>query len=138
MGLTLKRRLRSDESGVTVIETAFAMPVLVVMLWMLVQLGQVYRAMSGIQHALGEGARLATLYPTPDNDAIEDKILDSVYGIGPGHFTIDAPAPGTEEATGASYLDLRVSYTQDTDLLLFPGPTITVSREKRVWVSAVA
>jgi hypothetical protein len=132
------RRLRSNERGVTAIETAFAMPVLVVMLWMLVQLGQVYRAMSGIQHALGEGARLATLYPTPDNEAIEDKILDAVYGIGPGHFEITEPSPGTEESTGASYLDLTVSYTQDTDLLLFPGPTITVTRSKRVWVSAVA
>ena len=33
------------------------------MLWAIVQLGLMYRANSGIQHALGEGARYATLYP---------------------------------------------------------------------------
>jgi hypothetical protein len=33
------------------------------------------------------------------------------------------------------YYDLKVSYTQPTNLLLFPGPTINVSRSKRVWVA---
>jgi hypothetical protein len=28
-----------------------------------------------------------------------------------------------------------VDYAQPTDLLLLPGPTITVSRSKRVWVA---
>jgi len=98
-----------------------------------VQLGLVFRAMSGIQHALGEGARLATLYPQPSDDAIHDKIEDVVYGIGPGTFTIEEPVPGTEN--GSAYLDLEVSYTQETDMLFLPGPTITVSRSKRVWVA---
>jgi len=122
-----------DRRGAAVIEMAFALPALVVMIWAIVQLGLVFRAMSGIQHALGEGARLATLYPQPDNDAIEAKIEEAVYGIGPGTFTIEDPVPG--EADGSGYLDLEVTYTQATDLLLIPGPTITVSRSKRVWVA---
>ena len=40
------------------IEMAFALPVLIVMIWMFVQLAQIYRAMAGIQQALGEGAPL--------------------------------------------------------------------------------
>lgn len=126
-------RLRRDERGAAVIEMAFALPALIVMIWAIVQLGLVFRAMSGIQHALGEGARLATLYPQPDNDVIEAKIADAVYGIGPGTFAIEDPVAG--EADGSGYLDLEVTYTQETDLLLLPGPTITVSRSKRVWVS---
>lgn len=125
--------LRRDERGAAIIETAFALPALIVLVWMVVQLGLVFRAMSGIQHALGEGARLATIWPQPTDAAIKDRIEDVVYGIGPGTFTIDDPVPGTDN--GTSYLDLRVSYTQQTDLLLLPGPTITVSRSKRVWVA---
>jgi Flp pilus assembly protein TadG len=125
--------LRRDERGAAVIETAFALPALIIMVWAVVQLGLVFRAMSGIQHALGEGARLATLYPQPSDDAIHDKIEDVVYGIGPGTFTIEEPVPGTEN--GSAYLDLEVSYTQETDMLFLPGPTITVSRSKRVWVA---
>jgi hypothetical protein len=30
---------------------------------------------------------------------------------------------------------LQVTYTQDTSLLVLPGPTITITRNKRVWVA---
>jgi hypothetical protein len=131
--LSLLRALRRDKRGAAVIETAFALPALIIMVWCVVQLGLVFRAMSGIQHALGEGARLATIYPQPTDDAIHDKIEAVVYGIGPGTFTIEDPKPGTED--GSAYLDLEVKYTQKTDMLFLPGPTITVSRSKRVWVA---
>ena len=130
----MKRKLVRDERGAAIIEMAFALPTLIIMMWMLVQLGLVFRAMSGIQHALGEGARLATIWPQPSDADIEEKIGEKVYGIGPGEFTIHPPEPGTTDE-GEAYLDLQVSYTQQTDLLLLPGPDITVSRSKRVWVS---
>jgi hypothetical protein len=57
----------------------------------------------------------------------------AVWGIGPGTFTVLTPVSGT--ADGSDYLDLQVTYTQQTNLLLFPGPTINVSRSKRVWVA---
>lgn len=125
--------LRRDNRGAAVIEMAFALPCLIVMLWMVVQMGLVFRAMSGIQHALGEGARLATLWPQPSDSAIRDEIEEAVYGIGPGTFDIPDPVPGSDN--GNAFLDLEVTYTQETDLLLLPGPTITVSRTKRVWVA---
>lgn len=125
--------LKRDERGAAVVEMAFALPALIVLLWMIVQLGLVFRAMSGIQHGLGEGARMATLFPKPTDTAIKAKITDAVYGIGPGSFAIPTPTTGT--ADGATYLDLKVTYTQKTDLLLFPGPTISVSRSKRVWIA---
>jgi Flp pilus assembly protein TadG len=131
--MTKLLRLRRDTRGAAVIEMAFALPAMIVMLWMIVQLGLVFRAMSGIQHALGEGARYATLFPQPENAQIHDKIEQAVYGIGPGTFTIANPVAGVQD--GTVYLDLTVSYTQSTDLLLLPGPNITVSRTKRVWVA---
>lgn len=126
-------KLRRDRRGAAVIEMAFALPALLVLMWMIVQLGLVFRAMSGIQHGLGEGARMATLFPKPTDDAIKAKISAAVYGIGPGSFAIPTPTSGT--ADGANYLDLKVTYTQKTDLLVIPGPTISVSRSKRVWVA---
>ena len=125
--------LRNDRRGAAVIEMAFALPVLIVLMWMIVQLGLVFRAMSGIQHGLGEGSRMATIFPKKTDAEIKAKISDAVYGIGPGSFTIATPTSGN--ADGANYLDLRVTYSQPTDMLLFPGPTINVSRSKRVWVS---
>ena len=129
----MTRRLISNERGSAIIEIAVALPALIVLMWAIVQAGLVFRAMSGIQHGLGEGARYATLYPTPTTSSIKSKIQSTVYGIGPGSFTISNPVSGTQD--GGNYLDLQVSYTQSTNLLIIPGPTITVSRSKRVWIS---
>ena len=129
------RCLRRDENGVAVIEMAFALPVLVVMIYIFVQLAQVYRALAGIQQALGEGARMATLWPRPAPEDVHDKIEASVYGIGPGEFTVDMPELKNDGTEIGNYYDLKVSYTQSTNLLFFPGPDISVSRTKRVWVA---
>ena len=138
------RRVRSDEKGVAAIEMAFALPILIVMIWMFVQLAQVYRALAGIQQALGEGARYATLClnpspagcETPTPQLVKDKINASVYGIGPGVF--DPPTVTLGVSGSSQYYDMKVSYTQHTNMLLFPGPDIAVSRSKRVWVAAAA
>jgi len=129
----MSRHLVRNERGTAIIELAVALPVLLIIMWTIVQAGLVFRAMSGIQHGLGEGARYATLYPTPTTSSIKSKIQSTVYGIGPGSFTISNPVSGTQD--GGNYLDLQVSYTQSTNLLIIPGPTITVSRSKRVWIS---
>lgn len=139
--MILIRRLIRDQDGAAAVEMAFAIPVLVVMLWAFVQLAQVYRAVAGIQQALGEGARYATLCVNPTNSGcgaptttqVKTKIQSSVYGIGPGTFTVPDPTSGSD-GTG-KYYDLTVSYTQPTNLLMFPGPTMSLSRSKRVWIA---
>lgn len=139
--MIVNRRLFSDRSGVATIEMAFALPILIVMIWMFVQFAQIYRALAGIQQALGEGARYATLCLNPTNagctaptmDAVKTKMSDSVYGIGPGTF--DPPTVTSAQSGGATYYDLTVRYKQSTNVLLFAGPDVTVTRSKRVWVA---
>jgi Flp pilus assembly protein TadG len=146
----MRLRLTSDENGAAAIEMAFAVPILIVMIWAFVQLAQVYRAVAGMQQALGEGARYATLCYTqsasgcsapdpgtgtsPAAGTIKAKIYSSVYGIGPGTFTVADPALGASGT--ANYYDLSVSYSQPTNLLIFPGPTMSLTRTKRVWISS--
>lgn len=132
--MTRKFAIGRDSKGAAAIEMALAIPILLELLWIVFQGGLIFRAMSGIQHGLGEGARYATIYPQPDSSQIRSRIADAVYGIGPGSFTIATPVEGV--ADGANYLDLQVSYSQETNQLIVPGPTITVSRSKRVWVSS--
>lgn len=130
----LLRKLVRNDRGVAAIEMAFAFPILMIMMWMIVQAGLVFRAVSGMQHALGEGARFATLFPRPVDADIKQRISDKVYGIGPGTFTVDNPSTGNEGGK-INYVDLKVTYTQATSLLFLPGPTVTLSRTKRVWIA---
>ena len=129
------RKLIPNDRGAAVIEMAFALPILVLFIWILVQLGLVFRASSGIQHALGEGARLATVWSEDGIDPadIQDRVEASVYGIGPGEFVVPVPTAGTD--CDNQCLDVTVQYTQETDLLIFPGPTISLEHHKRVWTA---
>jgi Flp pilus assembly protein TadG len=135
------RRLRSDEDGATVVELAFALPIFIVMVYMIVQLGEVYFAVAGMQQALGQGARYATLCVSPTISGcsaptaaqIKTAVQNSVFGTGTGQFTVEDPVSGSSGT--AKYYDLTVDYTQSTSLLLLPGPTISVSRSKRVWIA---
>ena len=61
-----KLHLLRDDRGAAVVEMAFALPAFVMLLWSMVQLGLVYRANSGLQNALGQGARYASLAQTLD------------------------------------------------------------------------
>ena len=140
--MMFRRLLVRDQNGAATVEMAFALPILIVMIWMFVQLAQIYRALAGIQQGLGEGARYATLCLNPSSlgceaptaASIKSKISASVYGVGPGTFTVANPVSGTSGTS--QYYDLKVTYSQPTSLLLFPGTTINVTRSKRVWTAA--
>ncbi|MFC7536833.1 TadE/TadG family type IV pilus assembly protein [Sphingomonas sp. GCM10030256] len=131
-----------DQQGTAIIELAFALPCFVILIWTILQLGLVYNANSGIQNALGQGARYATLFPKPTNSQIETKMSASVWGIKSGTFTnkaadpVDDPATAGVDESKAGYKDLTVTYTQPTTLLIFPGPNVTITKSKRVWVAS--
>ncbi len=136
--------LQRDERGVAATEMALALPVLITMIYGIFQVGLLYQANAGMQHALGEGARLATLcVPTsvvnnsgstttvckaPTDDAIRNRMTAKLFGKGDGAFTVANPVAAT------GYRDLSVSYTKKMNFIFFPGPTITLNRSKRAYI----
>jgi Flp pilus assembly protein TadG len=142
----LKRRLRTNEEGAAVVEFAFAMPILIMFIWGIAQFGMVMAADAGIQNALGEGARIATIFPTPNNTTIRQRMEDSLFGDFLGSYTITAPAITNVTRTTTTggvtsttvigrYIDLNITYTVTPNFLFFNGPVITMPRSKRVYIS---
>jgi Flp pilus assembly protein TadG len=146
--MSLLTRLRSNERGAAAVEMALALPVLVSMIYGIFQVGLLYQANAGMQHALGEGARYATTCsPTtvtvvtgtgsytqnvcaPPTDAqIKTRMSTELFGKGDGNFTVQDPVVGT------GYRDLRVTYVKKMSFLFFNWPTITLNRDKRAYVS---
>lgn len=121
--------LRRDERGAAAIEFAIAVPVLILMIYGIFRIGLLFQANAGMQHALGEGARYATIYPTPTDAQIQTRMTSRLFGKGYGTFTVAAPV------SSAGYKTLTVNYTTPMDFLFVPGPTVTVSRSKRVYVA---
>lgn len=133
--MTMLRILKRNEEGAAAIEMAIALPVLVTMIYGLFQVGLLYQANAGMQHALGEGARYATLCITsgsactaPTDAQIKTRITSKLFGKGDGTFTVNDPVPGT------GYRDLSVRYSKRMNFLFINGPTITLNRSKRAYV----
>ena len=127
--------LQRDERGVAATEMALALPVLITMIYGIFQVGLLYQANAGMQHALGEGARLATLCvkvgkncTSPSDAALKTRMTSKLFGKGDGAFTVNDPVPGT------GYRDLSVRYSKKMNFIFFPGPTITLNRSKRAYI----
>lgn len=128
-----------DERGTAVIEIAIALPVLIVFIYGIFQVGVAFQANAGMQHALGEGARLATICKNPTaagvcsvatNTEIQAKMNQKMFGTGIGTFTVNTIVDS------ADHKNLSVSFTMPMNFLLFQGPNINLTRTKRVYVAS--
>lgn len=140
-----------DQRGAAVIEIAIALPVLVLFLWGIFQLGIAFQAIAGMQHALGEGARLATVCKNPTADGvcdtatdleIETRVNEQLFGTGLGEFDVavtrvpdDPSTPAVNEAATADYLTLTTTFAMTPNFLLFDGPVVNLTRTKKVYIA---
>jgi len=143
-------RLGRDERGAAVIEIAIALPTLILFIWGIFQLGIAFQANAGMQHALGEGARLATICVnptasgcgTPTDAEIEAKISEKLFGTGIGEFDVelsrpvDDPDTATVDESDVNYVDLSATFTMPTNFLFFNGPELDLTRTKRVYMAS--
>ena len=129
--MTLLRKVAGDRSGSSAIEFAIALPVLILLIWGIFQVAILFRANAGMQHALGEGARLATIWPTPSDTAIQAKITAHDFGVDGG--TWGTPTINTDTAAHTKLI--TVTYSQPTDFLFFTGPTVSLTKSKLVYLS---
>lgn len=131
-------RLLKNEEGTAVIELALSLPVLVTLIYGIFECSQLYEANAGMQHALGEGARYATLcipnttntttgcdLPTDAN--IKSREQTKLFGPYGGNFNVQDVVDGTNIKT------LTITYTRTMNFLFFTGPTITLTRSKQVY-----
>lgn len=131
--MTMLKLLRRNQQGAAAIEFAIALPVLVVFIYGIFQVGLLYEANAGMQHALGEGARLASLYDktttdrVPTDTAIKAKMTAQLFGRNDGTFTVADPVQG------AGFKTLTITYSRAMSFLFLPGPTVTLTRSKKVY-----
>lgn len=132
-----QRSILRDERGANLIEFAIALPVLVSFIWGIFQIGLVFQAQAGMQHALGEAARLATIYPTPTDDALRARLAAKKFGTYNGTLNALQIANDTTGPGGTvRFKDLTLTYSQPTDFIFVNGPTVTMTRSKRVYLAS--
>ena len=137
-------RICRDERGAAAVEFALAAPVLISFIFGIAQLGMVFQASAGMQHGLGEAARFATLCvnptnagvcSTPTDSQLASKVTSTVYGTSNGTLSGLSVTPGPSATAGNNYKTLSLTYSQPTDFIFFNGPTVSITRTKRVYLS---
>ena len=138
-------RLRSNERGASAVEFALAVPVLVSFIYGIAQIGMLFQASAGMQHGLGEAARFGTLCqnPTaagdctaPTDAQLAAMVTSNVYGTSRGTLSPLSVTPGPNTNSGNNYRDLSLTYSQPTDFLFITGPSVTLTRTKRVYLAS--
>jgi hypothetical protein len=129
------RALSSNAAGAAAVEFALAIPVLITIIWGMFQLGLIYQADAGMSQALGEAARRATISPTPTDEDIQGMITSRKFGLGNGEWeTPEIDSTNIAPADGG-YMTISITYTMPTNFLFFPGPDVTLTKEKRIYLS---
>ena len=136
-------QIKRDDEGSAVVEFAVAVPILVSFIYGIANIGMIMAASAGMQHALGEAARLSTICvnPTitgcsvPTTTELSAKVTATVYGTRNGTLSALSVTPGPSATTGNNYRDLSLTYTQPLKFLFINVRTVSITRTKRVYLA---
>ena len=121
----------SDRDGIAAAEFAMMAPLVLLLLFMVLNLGLLFEAYNGVQHAVGEGARLATIYPRPADSQITTAIQAAEFGLDPNLAAAPTYSHGTN--LGISYVDVTLTYNAPITFPLFTLPAVPLTYTKRAY-----
>jgi Flp pilus assembly protein TadG len=142
------RSIFRNQRGAAAIEAAIAMPVLVVMIYGIFSVGQLFEANAGMEHALGEAARYATLCSSLSTTGstttcavhtgteVKAMVATKLFGANNGNGTWDDPSLDTSTAT-SGYVTLTVTYHPTMKFAFYSLPSFVVTRSKRIYLADV-
>ena len=125
------RALLQNEKGASAVEFVLAFPVLMIFIIGILQLGILFSANAGLRQAVEEGARLATIFPTPDDAQITARVSNSKFGLVASRITGPTVTHGT--SNGVNFVDVSMSYSVPLDFVLFTTAPVTLSYTRRAY-----
>jgi hypothetical protein len=125
----------ANDRAASVLEFALAVPILVAMLVGIAELGIVLFANAGLETAVAEGARMASLNPRPDDDVILAKMAPDRFALDPENISGPTLTVG-ETAAGHDYVDVAMGYSTRLHFLFIETPPIAWRKTRRVYVTS--
>ena len=134
--MTRPSRLGKHAGGMAATEFALALPVLLGLIVGATQLGMLYFANADLRNAVAAGARLASIYPRPDDAAVIAQINDRVTRLD-SHFVI-GPTVTRGTVNGRAVADIEMRYAVPLDFVIFQTPPVTLVETRRVFTQPTA
>jgi Flp pilus assembly protein TadG len=130
MILKIARALTRDRRGNTS-EFALTLPLWIIMIFAVFNIGRFFVARAGIQNGLGEAARAATLWPLKTNTELQTAFNNGAFGLGSNATPTLSFSTGT--SNGQSYVDLSVTYQTGFTLLFIDVNPVTLRYTRRAY-----
>lgn len=118
--------------GASAVEFALAVPLLLGFVLGTAQLGMVFFAQADLRNAVAAGARHASIYPRPGDEAVIDRIEARMTDLRARYVEGPTVERGTD-ANGNDYADIEMRYAVPLDFILFQTPPITLTERRRVF-----
>jgi len=138
-GKALFSALARNERGAVLIEAAFILPIVIILLFGVVSYGIWFMAAHSVQQAANEGAR-AVLAGIDEDDRqaiVEDVVNDGVLSAG----TVDADKVTVATSLEGNVYTVAVSYDFSVSAILsanlIPMPASPITRQARVRLSSL-
>jgi len=131
--MTMKKRSKTSISGQTLVEFAFVLPILLLLMVAIIDFGIVFYSQMAVSNAAWEGARAgATIIdPTKGDQEIIGAIQNAAYGLDTSRLVIDidptqdeAPRNQPFPSPRGEALTITVQYQVD---LTFPRITLPIT-----------
>ncbi len=132
MMMTAFKQLRKNDSGVAAIEFAMIMPVLLVIILGILQLGILFAANAGLQTAVGEAARYATIYPTPSDADIKARASSKRFAIDSSRISDFTVVRGTSNTV--NYVEVSMTYSVPLEFIFFKAPSVSLTEKRRAYL----
>lgn len=128
-------KLLRKEDGASALEFALVAPAFIALIIGIAQLGIFYLANAGLNNALAEGARMATLHPRPTEAQILEKINAARWGLDPSRLTVAPIVWGS--SNGSQFATVSMSYDVDLNFIFVDTAPFTLSGSRRAYVYQV-
>lgn len=135
--MSVRRALASCRRGAGAVEFALAVPLLLGFVLGTAQLGMIFFAQADLRNAVAAGARLASIYPRPDDAAVIDRIEARMVDLEARYVTGPTVTRGTD-SNGNDYADIEMRYAVPVDFILFETPPVTLTERRRVYTQPEA
>lgn len=127
----LIRNIRNEIRAVSTVEFALVLPLLMAMLLSISYLGILFFTQAGLKSSVEDAARFSTVWPTPSEAAIAERIKSNNFAMAPGEIV--GPTITFSENQAPNYVTITMGY--DVDLNYFFGTkTIRLSESRQAFV----
>jgi hypothetical protein len=125
------KRLVADRRGVSAIEAAILLPVLIFAIVGIAQLAILHFAHAGLRNLIAEGARLGSISPRPTDASIKARLRQGGFGLVSDR--VSQPVITYGKVGSADYADLEMSYTVKLNFLFWTSD-VPITERRRVFI----